>query len=74
MSLKRSYVISPGILRHVTGNEQILTLRSIKYCRKMYCVTHGSKEKTKTFRIVVFFGRFFDSILLAAEFGEIPVR
>ena len=24
----------------------------------MYCISHGSKEMTKTFRIVVLFGRF----------------
>jgi hypothetical protein len=70
----RSYVISPLILRQVKGKEQILTFRSVKYCRKMCCITHRSKEKTKTFRIVVFFCRCFNSILLAEELDEILVR
>jgi len=56
---QKSYVISPGILRQVTGKEQILTFRSINYCRKMYCITPGSKGKEQDLQNSCFLGPIF---------------
>jgi len=56
---QRSYVISPWILRQVTGKEQILTLRSINYCRKMHCITPGSKGKEEDLQNSCFLGPIF---------------